>query len=44
MELKSSFTLQQLSWFQSAGCTVEGKHPLDVTDRINSGKLEVPED
>jgi large subunit ribosomal protein L12e len=28
---------------QSVGCTVEGSHPHDIIDKINSGDLEVPE-
>jgi large subunit ribosomal protein L12e len=28
---------------QSVGCTVEGSHPHDIIDKINSGELEVPE-
>jgi len=28
---------------QSVGCTVEGSHPHDLIDKINSGELEVPE-
>jgi len=28
---------------QSVGCTVEGGHPHDLIDKINSGEVEVPE-
>jgi len=28
---------------RSVGCTVEGSHPHDIIDKINSGDLEVPE-
>ena len=28
---------------QSVGCTVDGDHPHDVIDNINSGEVEVPE-
>jgi len=28
---------------QSVGCTVEGSHPHDIIDKINSGDLEVPD-
>jgi large subunit ribosomal protein L12e len=28
---------------QSVGCTVEGSHPHDIIDKINSGDMEVPE-
>jgi len=28
---------------QSVGCTVEGSHPHDLIDKINSGEVEVPE-
>jgi len=27
---------------QSVGCTVEGSHPHDIIDKINSGEMEVP--
>ena len=28
---------------QSVGCTIDGDHPHDVIDKVNSGELEVPE-
>ena len=28
---------------QSVGCTVEGSHPHDIIDNINSGDQEIPE-
>jgi len=28
---------------QSVGCTVEGSHPHDIIDKINSGEMEVPD-
>jgi len=28
---------------QSVGCTVEGSHPHDIIDKVNSGEIEVPE-
>jgi len=27
---------------QSVGCTVEGQHPHDVVDQVNSGQVEIP--
>uniref|UniRef100_A0A023FFU4 Large ribosomal subunit protein uL11 n=1 Tax=Amblyomma cajennense TaxID=34607 RepID=A0A023FFU4_AMBCJ len=29
---------------QSVGCTVDGCHPHDVIDKVNSGDVEVPEE
>ena len=29
---------------QSVGCTIDGDHPHDVIDKVNSGELEVPEE
>uniref|UniRef100_A0A3P9IWC9 Large ribosomal subunit protein uL11 n=1 Tax=Oryzias latipes TaxID=8090 RepID=A0A3P9IWC9_ORYLA len=29
---------------QSVGCTIDGRHPHDVIDDINSGKVECPSD
>lgn len=29
---------------QSVGCTIEGSHPHDIIDKVNSGELEVPEE
>ncbi|PWS23193.1 hypothetical protein DKP78_14425 [Enterococcus faecium] len=29
---------------QSVGCTIDGRHPHDVIDDINAGKVEVPSD
>ncbi|KAG7242698.1 hypothetical protein INR49_020071 [Caranx melampygus] len=29
---------------QSVGCTIDGRHPHDVIDDINSGKIECPSD
>ena len=26
----------------SIGCTVDGEHPSDITDKINSGEVEIP--
>jgi len=28
----------------SVGCTIDGRHPRDVTDAVNSGEMEVPEE
>jgi large subunit ribosomal protein L12e len=28
---------------QSVGCTVEGSHPHEVIDKVNSGDIEIPE-
>ncbi|ESO03410.1 hypothetical protein HELRODRAFT_157124 [Helobdella robusta] len=28
---------------QSVGCTVEGSHPHDIIDKINSGDIDIPE-
>jgi len=28
---------------QSVGCTVDGSHPHDIIDKINSGEVEVPD-
>eukprot|EP00178_Gracilaria_changii_P013988 TRINITY_DN39697_c0_g1_i1.p1 TRINITY_DN39697_c0_g1~~TRINITY_DN39697_c0_g1_i1.p1 ORF type:complete len:166 (-),score=25.30 TRINITY_DN39697_c0_g1_i1:74-571(-) len=28
---------------QSIGCTIDGKHPHDVIDEVNSGDVEVPD-
>merc|ERR1712213_128840 len=29
---------------QSVGCTIDGQHPHDMIDRVNSGDLEVPQE
>ena len=29
---------------QSVGCTVEGSHPHDIIEKIDSGEIEVPEE
>lgn len=45
MSRKMEGTVKEiLGTCQSVGCTVEGRHPHDVIDQINSGELEVPED
>lgn len=31
-------------FFQSVGCTVEGKPPHDVIDQINQGEMAVPDE
>ena len=28
---------------QSVGCTIDGQHPHDVIDSVNSGEMEVPD-
>jgi len=28
---------------QSVGCTVDGSHPHDVIDKVNSGEVEIPD-
>ena len=28
---------------QSVGCTIDGQHPHDVIDAVNSGEMEVPD-
>jgi len=28
----------------SVGCTIDGRHPREITDDVNSGALEVPEE
>ena len=28
---------------QSVGCTVDGSHPHDIIDKINSGEIEIPD-
>jgi large subunit ribosomal protein L12e len=27
---------------QSVGCTVDGQHPHDIIDKINSGEIKIP--
>ncbi|GFG37959.1 hypothetical protein Cfor_03848 [Coptotermes formosanus] len=45
MSRKMEGTVKEiLGTCQSVGCTVEGKHPHDVIEQINSGELEVPEE
>uniref|UniRef100_A0A3Q2X6H7 Large ribosomal subunit protein uL11 n=1 Tax=Haplochromis burtoni TaxID=8153 RepID=A0A3Q2X6H7_HAPBU len=39
----SSGTIKEiLGTAQSVGCTIDGRHPHDVIDDINSGKVECP--
>ena len=28
---------------QSVGCTVDGSHPHDIIDKVNSGEIEIPD-
>ena len=28
----------------SVGCTVDGEHPSDITEKINSGEIEIPKE
>ena len=37
------FHLLCLGTCQSVGCTVEGSHPHEVIDKVNSGDIEIPE-
>ena len=39
-----NFTCIFLGTAQSVGCTINGQHPHDIIDQINSGELEVPEE
>ncbi|GMT15119.1 hypothetical protein PFISCL1PPCAC_21086, partial [Pristionchus fissidentatus] len=34
--------LEILGTAQSVGCTIDGMHPHDLVDKINSGGLEIP--
>merc|ERR1712113_1088360 len=29
---------------QSVGCSIDGQHPHDIIDKVNSGEYEVPEE
>jgi len=28
----------------SVGCTIDGRHPRDVTEAVSNGEMEVPEE
>merc|ERR1712071_66004 len=36
--------IEILGTCMSVGCTIDGRHPREITDDVNSGALEVPEE
>ena len=42
-ELKGT-VLEMLGTCRSVGCTVDGEHPEDITERVQSGDLSVPDE